>query len=229
MAPMEHRTVNAWLARLGRVATGWPRLLVAAGVAVAVILAALPLGSRPITALLLGWDAGVVVFLAALVELMISADTAEIRRNSARQDVGQVVVLALSAIAALASVVAIFALVSRSGQASVAFWEGPLGVVTIVLSWFFMHAMFAVHYAHEFYRPARGEPGGLEFPGDPEPDYWDFFYFAIVIGMAAQVSDVKVTSKRTRRAVTAHGIIAFWFNVAVLALLINIASAAIRG
>lgn len=226
---MEHRTLNAWLARIGRVATGWPRLLIAAGVAVVVILVALLLGARPITALLLGWDAGVAFFLVALVELVTSADTAEIRRNAARQDVGQVVVLALSAIASLASVVAIFAEVSRSGQGSNAFWEGPLGIATIVLSWFFVHAMFAVHYAHEFYRPALGEPGGLEFPGGPEPDYWDFFYFAIVIGMAAQVSDVEVTSKRTRRAVTAHGIIAFWFNVAVLALLINIASDAIRG
>ena len=92
-----------------------------------------------------------------------------------------------------------------------------------------MHAMFAVHYAHEFYRPAGGKPGGLEFPGEPEPDYWDFFYFSIVIGTTAQVSDVQITSKHTRRAATAHGIIAFWFNVAVLALLINIASAAIGG
>jgi uncharacterized membrane protein len=124
--------------------------MIAAGVAVVVGLSALLLGSRPITAALFGWDAGVVVFLVAPVELMTSADAAEIRRNAARQDVGQVVVLALSAVASLASVVAIFAEVSRGGQGSVASWEVPLGIATIVLSWFFMHAMFAVHYAHEF-------------------------------------------------------------------------------
>ena len=89
--------------------------------------------------------------------------------------------------------------------------------------------MFAVHYAHEYYGPGGQEAGGLQFPGaTDEPDYWDFVYFALVIGMSAQVSDVAVTGRRIRRTVMVHAIVAFWFNVAVLALLINIAADAIR-
>lgn len=225
---MSDRAGIGWLERLGRVVTGWPRLFIAAAVALVVFAAALAIGALPITAMLVGWDVGVVFFLAALVELMVSADPAEIRRHAARQDVGQTVVLTLSAIASLASVVAIYAEVSRRGDGAIAAWRLGLGVATIVLSWFFVHAIFAVRYAHEYYRPDRAEAGGLAFPGQrQEPDYWDFFYFALVIGMSSQVSDVAVTSPHIRKTVTAHAIVAFWFNVAVLALLINIAANAI--
>lgn len=229
MRAMTRHKTEALLTRLGRVVTGWPRLFVAAGVAIAVIVAGTLAGARPVTAILVGWDAGVIVFLAAVVELARSAGTDDIRRNAARQDVGQFVVLTLSAVAALASVVAIYAEVSQGGDGPIASWRLALGVVTIILSWFFVHIMFAVHYAHEYYGPSRDQPGGLLFPGeDREPDYRDFFYFAITVGMSTQVSDVSVTNRRVRKTVLAQGIVAFWFNVAVLALLINIAADAIR-
>lgn len=216
--------------RIVRVVTGWPRLFIAAAFGLVVIASCLFLGARPITAMLIGWDAGVIVFSILLAELMTTSEIEDIRRLAARQDVGQLVVLTLSAVAALASVVAIYAEVMLGGPGSVAAWRLVLGVVTIMLSWLFMHAIFAIHYAHEFYGAVPGEAGGLEFPGkEVEPDYWDFFYFALVIGMTAQVSDVLITGRRIRRTVLAQGIVAFWFNVAILALLINIAADAIRG
>lgn len=214
---------------LGRFVTGWPRLVIGAAVGVAVVAAGLVIGLRPITALLVGWDAGVVVFFVAVAHLLRTSDSTDIRRRAARQDVGQFVVLTLSAVAAIASVVAIYAEVSGAGGHAVGAGQLLLGVGTIVLSWFFVHAMFALHYAHEYYSPVRGDPPGLKFPGkDPEPDYLDFFYVALVIGMSAQVSDVDVTGRRVRRTVLVQGIVAFWFNAAVLALLINIAADAIN-
>jgi uncharacterized membrane protein len=102
-----------------------------------------------------------------------------------------------------------------------------LVMVTIVLSWAFIHTMFALHYAYEFYDDAPGG-GGMAFPGgEKEPDYWDFVYFSFVIGMTAQVSDVGITSKQIRRTVTAHGIVSFLFNAALLALSVNLAAGAI--
>ena len=69
-------------------------------------------------------------------------------------------------------------------------------MLTIVLSWTFIHVIFAFHYAHEFYGEGRDQHvGGLEFPDDDQPNYWDFIYFSFVIGMTFQVSDVQVTSK----------------------------------
>ena len=88
-----------------------------------------------------------------------------------------------------------------------------------------MQVAFALHYAHQYYRPAHtlsSGVNGLDFPKDPHPDYWDFLYFSFVIGMTAQVSDVQVLTRRWRRLVLAHGILSFLFNTAVLALSINL-------
>ena len=52
-------------------------------------------------------------------------------------------------------------------------------------------------------------------------------HFSFVIGMTSQVSDVCVTSKPLRRTVTAHGLLSFIFNAALLALAINLAASAI--
>ena len=65
---------------------------------------------------------------------------------------------------------------------------------------------------------------GWNSPSDDQPDYWDFIYFSFVVGMTFQVSDVQVTSKLIRRLVVAHGVVSFAFNVAILALMVNISS-----
>ena len=97
-------------------------------------------------------------------------------------------------------------------------------IVTILLSWAFIHLVFALHYAHEYYDENDGRGGGLIFPGDEDPDYWDFLYYALVVAMTAQVSDVQITNKSIRRLTTVHGVISFFFNVTVLAFTINIVS-----
>src|SRR3954471_12250995 len=103
-----------------------------------------------------------------------------------------------------------------------------LATATVVLSWAFIHSIFALHYAHEFYGEGRDrQKGGMSFPDDNEPDYWDFAYFAFTIGMCAQVSDVTVSSKSIRRTVLTHSIVSFLFNAALLALTVNIAASAI--
>jgi uncharacterized membrane protein len=89
-----------------------------------------------------------------------------------------------------------------------------------------LHTKFALHYAHEFYDES-GIPG-LAFPGGEEdPDYPDFVYFALVIGMTAQVADVGITTRQIPRTVAAHGVVSFFFNAALLALIVNIAASAI--
>src|SRR5262249_26559019 len=120
--------------------------------------------------------------------------------------------------------------------------HGALAAVTILLAWLFMNTTFALHYAHHYYdKPdAPGgddsddepdddvdDPGqplarGLCFPHTDEPDYWDFIYFSFVIGMTFQVSDVQIEDHGLRRLGLAHGLLAFFFNVVVLALTINI-------
>jgi uncharacterized membrane protein len=212
---------------LVRVARARPRLLLSAAAGL-VAIAALPADWRVTTRLLAGWDVGVTLYLLAVYELIWRSDMTRMRQRAAQQDEGALVLLVLTVGAALASLGAIVAELGMP-HAGAARPPAQLGLATatIGLSWAFIHTIFALHYAHEFYGDRAGAAGGMAFPGGETPDYWDFVYFSFVVGMASQVSDVAVTSRRVRRTVTAHGVVSFLFNAALLALTVNIAASAI--
>jgi uncharacterized membrane protein len=99
-----------------------------------------------------------------------------------------------------------------------------LASLSMLASWTLTHTMFALYYAHHYYGTGdadHADRGGLQFPGEPTPDYWDFFYFSFVIGMTCQVSDVQVGSRPMRRLVLIHGVLSFFFNAVILALAVN--------
>lgn len=197
-----------------------PRLSLAAAVAMLAGAGLLLSGIHWIAALLLGFDAGAVVFVIGICRLFNSSDTAAMRAVAKRQDVGRKGILC-STLGITAVIV--LALVSElraggaGGIASIAIAGG-----SIVLCWLFMNIMFALHYAHGFYGDYGREHKGLEFPGKQEPDYWDFAYFSIVIGMTFQVSDVQITSRSLRRLALLHSVIAFFFNMFIIAVTVNI-------
>ncbi|MFY2802093.1 DUF1345 domain-containing protein [Achromobacter dolens] len=95
---------------------------------------------------------------------------------------------------------------------------------SIVLSWLYMNMIFALHYAHGYYSHRNGMHKGLDFPGKEDPDYWDFAYFSLVLGMTFQVSDVQIVSRRLRRTALLHSVIAFFFNVFIIAISVNVAA-----
>jgi len=103
-------------------------------------------------------------------------------------------------------------------------WYLALAGSTIFVSWLVTQVMFAFHYAHEHYSPhgSHATEGGLDFPTDQHPDYWDFIYFSTSIGATSQTSDVAIKSKEIRRLVTLHAVVSFFFNTMVLALTINL-------
>jgi len=206
-----------------------PRLFIAVaiGIVVAFLFAAI-VRWRLASALLIGWDVCSGLYLVLAFNIMSKADVHRMRRQSRLQDEGQFGILILTAVAALASLVAIFALLGSSSAGMRSPADLFLATITILLSWAFTHTIFALHYAHEYYDENDGKGGGMQFPGDePEPDYWDFMYFSFVIGMCAQVSDVTVSCKPIRRTVFGHSVVSFIFNAALLALTVNIAASAI--
>jgi uncharacterized membrane protein len=194
-------------------------IAVAFGVATTFALQALPW--RMSTRIIVGWDAGVALYQILICLIMAQGSVAKIRRRAAVNDEGAIAVLAFTSAAALTSLAAV---VLELGHAPGAY-KIALAVGTILLSWTFMHTIFALHYAHEFYGQGRDDRiGGLVFPGDEDPDYWDFLYYSLVVAMTAQVSDVQITSKTIRRFTTIHGVVSFFFNATVLALSVNIVS-----
>ena len=215
------------LPRLLRIMRARPRLFITATIGVLVGLL-LPGTWRPATRLLVAWDVGIATYLVAVFLVMARSDIARIRRRAALLDEDRTVFHFLTAGAALASLGAIVAELGVK-DAPYPNLRLALAVSTILLSWTFIHVIFALHYAHEFYIEARAEDGGLAFPGKAQPDYWDFLYFSLVIGMTSQVSDVAVTSQLIRRTVAAHGVVSFFYNVTLIALLVNIAAGAVAG
>jgi len=207
-----------------RIVYARPRTFVSIAIGIAAFLL-LPGSLRLVTRLLIGWDVFVTCYLVFAYIMVFRSGLAHIRRNAILQDDGRFLILLVTALGAFASIGAIVFELGASHR------SGPqlaLATVTIALSWAAVHTTFALHYAHDYYRGAK--PGGLQFPsGDQHDhaDYWDFVYFSFVIGMTAQVSDVGITDKTIRRTATAHGIISFVFNTALVALMVNIAASAI--
>jgi uncharacterized membrane protein len=182
-------------------------------------------GDWPLTvSLLSGWDIAMATYLVIFCLAVAPSSTEQIKRRAAIQDEGALALLVLTMIVTFASLAALIVLLGgdRSGEATEPAFRLTLATGTIVLSWLFMHTIFALHYAHEYYGDRHDRKiGGLSFPGDNQPGYWDFVYFSLVIGMTSQVSDVAVTSKTIRRVATLHGVLAFFFNLGILALTIN--------
>ena len=193
------------------------------------LITMLLLPATPIMRILIGWDTGVLIYLvAAAVVMSRCASVAQMKNNAAAQDEGAFAILILSAAAGMASLIAIFAELATIGRTDPHYGiYVALAIGTVVLSWTFIHTIFALHYAHEFYG-SGAHRNGLRFPGDGQPDYWDFIYFSFVVGMTFQVSDVAVTHKSVRRMVVAHGALSFFFATAVVAMAVNIAASIIQ-
>ena len=200
-----------------------PRLFVSAGVALVAIalLFALCREWAAATKLLIGWDLGLTLYLALTFHTMLRADLAHIRSRAAMQDEGALALLLLPVAAAVASLAAIFAELVASRGSEFRGLHVMLAILTITLSWTFIHAIFALHYAHDHYGSGH-RANGLQFPGDDKPDYWDFAYFSFVVGMTFQVSDVAIAAPALRKSALIHGVIAFFYNIGVLALTINV-------
>ncbi len=178
----------------------------------------------------IAWDVGGLIYLLFAFRLIFACGADRIKARAARRDDSRLVILTIILLAITASFAAIAGLIV---EAKLPTTEPPeklflaaLAVITIMISWIVTQVAFALHYAHDFYRPDTGSDagGGLIFPGCEQPDYWDFLYFSTSVGATSQTSDTSIRSRALRRLVTLHATVSFFFNTAVLALTVNIAA-----
>ncbi len=179
------------------------------------------------TRLVASWDLGTLTYLGFAWALIARADPRVTRDHALSQDQSGFFIFLFVVGAACASIVAIGFVVGTIHELPfwARAWHLTLTIVALVSSWLLIQTVFAFHYAHRYYAGPHGEPAPvapLLFPGNREPDYLDFAYYAFVVGMTSQVSDVAVASRTMRRLTLIHGVLAFLFNIAVLALSINI-------
>lgn len=177
-------------------------------------------------AVLLGFDFAASVFVVASLAMMRGASPEHLRAAAARNDAGRGLLLVVAVISLLVVLIVVGMELRRPEQNEAA--QLALVAVTLAIAWLFGNLVYALHYAHMFYDrgEAGADHGGLNFPATERPIFADFCYFAFVLGMTFQVSDVRITSGRIRRVATLHALVAFFFNIGVLALTVNVVAGA---
>ena len=173
----------------------------------------------PVPAGLTGFDIGTLVFMVALAWTLSDDQAEDMRQRASANEPDQHVLLVIGLVIAAAVLAAVgFETRTMSGP------EVAISIATLVLSWMFANVLFALHYAHSWYLDdgSGKDLRGLDFPGKTEPRYWDFVYFSFVLGMTFQVSDVDITKTGFRRITLFQSIVAFWFNIGVLALSVSV-------
>jgi uncharacterized membrane protein len=195
-------------------------VLLLAGISGTAVMAVLARSGFSIdAAALIGWCAGVLAYLVPTLVLMTRATPQTLQRRAEQLDESEGVILLASLAAAVASLGAVIWFLAIHG-AEGARWQRMLPLASIVLSWSFVHVMFAVRYAHGHWRTGAG----LRFAGDEPPVFADFLYAAFTIGIALETSDVTIAERRLRRVALAHMIISFLFNVVIIATAVNVAA-----
>ena len=218
------RTITSMRKHLSET-TGLQRLTY--GLVTAVAVVALPLPMKWEFRVLLAWCVGLAVYLCLAWWLCRSFDAKRTRERAQAQDEPSVVLFLVLLLATAACVAAITVLMQQSRDLS-GFQRGlhiGLSVLALAVSWLFIQTIFTFRYAHRYYfEEKQDEPDGpgLVFPGGLDPDYFDFLYYAHVVGMTSQVSDVQVTSHEMRHLTLVHSVLSFGFNMLILALSINV-------
>lgn len=177
--------------------------------------------------LMIGWDTFSLSMIVMSWITFFITNSKQIREQSKVQDPKRSIVFIIILISTFASILAVLLLIvtKREGNSGASL-RLTVSILGMLFSWFLIHTVFALRYAHIYYGVHKTKPdtaaGGLEFPGDEKPEYLDFAYYSFVLGMTFQVSDVQITSKRLRSLAMLHGLISFGFNTIMIALTINL-------
>jgi uncharacterized membrane protein len=179
---------------------------------------------------LIGWNSGAWSYLLTMSWAMFRADHSRVRAIAEKQDERGGVVLAAVIVGAILSVYAIVTELANMKQASehVKALHYAFTALTVVGSWLLVGVMYCFHYAHLYYTASK-HTLPLEFPDQhTQPNYWDFLYFSFTLSVAVQTSDVTVKTRGMRKLVLGHCVLAFFFNLVILGLSVNIAASLVN-
>jgi uncharacterized membrane protein len=171
-------------------------------------------------ALLAGWDVTSAAFIVSVFLAIRGKDAAATREDAVREDDSRTAAEAVLVGANLASLVSVaLALIAAgSSHGGVKSVITTLVVVSVVLSWASVHVVFMLRYARLYY----AHEYGIDFHSDAPPDFMDFLYVALTIGMTFQVSDTDLNAKSIRMTAVRHALLSYVFGVVVFSTTINV-------
>ncbi|HVU57395.1 MAG TPA: DUF1345 domain-containing protein [Puia sp.] len=203
------------------------KLLICLSIAAASYLLILPVRMEGFTRTMVGWDIFSLCEIVISVAIFYAVCPKQLRVLASREDASRPVVFVIVITAILGSLGGVLLLLKN--QTAWMLSEGletAIYIAGVTFSWILLHILFTSRYAHLYYGDHPTMKGqiakGLDIPGNESPDYLDFAYFAFVIGMTFQVSDITISSRHMRRVVLVHGLLSFIFNTVIVALTINV-------
>ena len=196
------------------------RTIVAFGVGIGLLAILLATGVEWAVAVSCGWGAMALVTVLAVWVRIYGMDAAETRANAQDEDFSRPVADLVTLIASVVSLIAIGYTLLEAGKR-----HGTdkallllLAIVVVALSWATVHTLYTLRYGDLYY----GHPvGGIDFNEDDPPDYRDFGYLALTIGMTYQVSDTNLQNRPIRHTALRHALLSFVFGAVIVALAIN--------
>jgi uncharacterized membrane protein len=202
------------------------RVFVAAVVGLVVFGVTMPFAPWQV-AVMASWDTAAAVVVAWVIAEIWTKNSAETATLAVSEDNSRAAADALLLLSGVASLVGVGVVLVKAAQSSGGAKAGitVLAASSVVLSWAVVSTVFVLRYAHLYY---SGTPGGIDFNDDTPPDYRDFVYIAVTIGMTYQTSDTNITTKEIRRAVTQHALLSYLFGTGVVAVMINVVASLIR-
>ncbi|GAA3761283.1 DUF1345 domain-containing protein [Plantactinospora mayteni] len=175
----------------------------------------------PLLGPLIGWDAAAVTYLVWAWRVLWYRDAEQTAELAVREDPSRAARDAVLLVAGLASLLAIGILLATAKRVPGIDPELHigLGIVSVLLSWTVVHAVYAARYARLYY---TGDDGGVNFHEKAPPKYTDFAYMSFTVGMTFQVSDTDLTTKTMRTAVLGHSLLSYLFGAVIIAATINL-------
>jgi uncharacterized membrane protein len=183
-------------------------------------LASAPIGVWEL-AILVGWNVTAAAFSWSVWRAVSGADAASTMAHATSEDNSRSAARGLVVAASASSLVGVLFGLARASDAHTGLKTALTitALSTVVLSWVVIQTVFTLRYAHLYYDKVAG---GVDFPGDDEPEYRDFAYLAFTVGMTYQVADTNITGRPTRRTLLLHALLSYVYGAVVVAVAINL-------
>jgi uncharacterized membrane protein len=168
-----------------------------------------------------GWGTLGLVNTLWVFRLVWPMDAAATRRHATAEDPGRSTARLIAITGSLISLVAvgIVVLQARHAGAIEGYLLAGIAVLGVAASWGLIQADYMLRYARIYY---TDKIGGIDFNQDEDPEYTDFAYFSLGLGMTYQVADTNVTANAVRRVAIAQTMLAYLFGAVILATVINL-------
>lgn len=197
-------------------------LITVVGIASFFILSSIP---SIMVRIAISWIIASSLYVLSTFLMMHFSSQENIAHLSEKEDDGAIFILLITLLGSVTSLVVIVMIMTDIKSLMISDTAKEIGLVllTYISSWFLIHTAFTLHYAHVYYQDyEKTKEPPLIFPSTLKPNYIDFFYFSMVLGMTCQTADVNIASTRMRYLAMIQGLTAFVFNTTLLVLTINL-------